>query len=148
MDASPSPREASLLRQQDALARFGELAVRSDNLDEILHEACRLVGQALGTDLAKVMELQDDGKTLLVRAGIGWQPGVVGHARIAVTPEGCEGYALLHREAVISNDVQAERRFRCPSFVRDAGVRTLVVVLIVGHDDDAPYGLLQVATPT
>src|ERR1700687_3952279 len=42
-----------LLRQQTALARFGELALRSDDLDEILTEACRLAGEALGTDLAK-----------------------------------------------------------------------------------------------
>jgi hypothetical protein len=49
------------------LARFGELALRSDDLDEILTEACRLVGEALGTDMAKVRELQDDGTTLLVR---------------------------------------------------------------------------------
>jgi hypothetical protein len=30
-----------LLRQQTALARFGELALRSDDLEEILTEACR-----------------------------------------------------------------------------------------------------------
>jgi len=69
-----------LLRQQTALARFGELALKSDNLDEILTEACRLVGDALGTDLAKVVELQADGETLLVRAGVGWKSGVVGVA--------------------------------------------------------------------
>ena len=50
------------------LARFGERALRSDDLDEILSKACRPVGEALGTDMAKVMELQDDGTTLLVRA--------------------------------------------------------------------------------
>ena len=38
-----------LLRQQTTLARFGELALRSDDLDEILTEACRLAGEALGT---------------------------------------------------------------------------------------------------
>ncbi len=53
-----------LLAQQGALARFGELALRSEDLDEILHEACRLVGDALGTDLAKVVELAADGRTL------------------------------------------------------------------------------------
>ncbi len=47
----------ALLRQQTVLARFGELALRSDDLDEILNEACRLVGEGLGTDLAKVMKL-------------------------------------------------------------------------------------------
>jgi hypothetical protein len=44
---------AELLRQQTALARFGELALRSDDLEEILTEACRLAGEALRTDLAK-----------------------------------------------------------------------------------------------
>jgi hypothetical protein len=34
----------------------------------------------LGTDLAKVVELQADGETLLVRAGVGWKSGVVGVA--------------------------------------------------------------------
>ena len=63
-----------LLRQQTALARFGELALRSDDLDEILTEACRLAGEALGTDLAKVVELQEDGKTLVVRAAWAGSP--------------------------------------------------------------------------
>src|SRR6185437_711065 len=67
-----------LLRQQTTLARFGELALRSNDLDEILTEACRLAGDALGTDLAKVVELQEDGKTLIVRAGVGLKPGVIG----------------------------------------------------------------------
>jgi len=66
------------LRQQSALARFGQQALVSEDLDEILTEACRLVSEALGTDLAKVMEMQPDGETLRVRAGVGWPPGVVG----------------------------------------------------------------------
>ena len=74
---------AELLRQQMTLARFGELALKSDDLDEILTEACRLVGEAVGTDLAKVVELlREDGETLLVRAGVGWKPGVVGEATV------------------------------------------------------------------
>lgn len=63
---------SDLLRQQITLARFGELVLRSDNLDKILTEACRLVGEALGTDLAKVMERQADGRILLVR-GRPWE---------------------------------------------------------------------------
>ena len=70
-----------LLRQQTALARFGELALKSHDLDEILTEACRLVGEALGTDLAKVVELQGDGETLLVRAGVGGSPAWSGRPR-------------------------------------------------------------------
>ena len=83
-----------LLRQQAVLARFGELALRLEDLDEILTEACRLVGDALGTDLAKVIELQKDSQTLLVRAGIGWKPGVVGQVRLRADEASSEGHAL------------------------------------------------------
>ncbi len=63
MPIEPPDNHEQLLRQQTILAQFGELALRSDSLDEILTEACRLVGVAFGTDLAKVVELQPDGKT-------------------------------------------------------------------------------------
>ena len=104
-----------LLRQQTILARFGELALQSDDLDEILTEACNLIGQALGTQLAKVMELQADGKTLLVRAGVGWKPGVVGEVTIEATEDSSEGYALRTGEPMISPDIAKETRFKYSS---------------------------------
>jgi hypothetical protein len=82
-----------LLARQTGLARFGELALRSDDLAQILHDACRMAAAGLGTDLAEILELRPDGSTMLVRAGVGWQDGVVGK----VTPEAdkgsSEGYA-------------------------------------------------------
>jgi hypothetical protein len=81
---SPVPISATqahhltLLRQQTALGKFGEFALTSGNLDHILTEACRLVAAAVGTELAKVMALQEDGEIMLVRAGVGWKEGIVG----------------------------------------------------------------------
>jgi hypothetical protein len=86
--------QLELLRQQTALARFGELALKSDDPDHILTEACRLVAEAVGTELAKVMALQTDGETLLVRAGVGWKPGIVGEVTIKVADHTSEGLAL------------------------------------------------------
>lgn len=137
-------RENELLRQQSVLARFGEFALRTDNLGEILQEACRLVGEALGTDLAKVMELQGDGLTLLVKAGVGWPPGVVGKVTLKAEKDSSEGHALWTGEAVVSPDIKAEERFEYSEFIRDAGVRALVNVIIIGATDQPPYGLLQV----
>ena len=71
MGVGEEGNDPELLRQQAALARFGELALRSEDLDEILTEACRLVGKALGTDLATVMERQADGHTLHAGPGFG-----------------------------------------------------------------------------
>ena len=106
MNAETELGQPQLLHQQTILAQFGELALRSDSLDEILTEACRLVGEALGTDLAKVVELQEDGKTLLVRAGVGWKDGVVGVATISAEADTSEGFALKTGEPMISPDIE------------------------------------------
>src|ERR1700752_2957223 len=116
MAASSSIQRQALLDQQGALAKFGALALRSDDLDEILAEACRLVGDALHTDLAKVMELQPDGHTLLVRAGVGWKPGVVGQARVRADSSSSEGFALDTDDPVASDNIDTEQRFAYPDF--------------------------------
>ena len=139
---------AQLLRQQTILAQFGELALRSDSLDEILTEACRLVGEAFGTDLAKVVELQPDGKTLLVRAGIGWKEGVVGIATIEVRDDTSEGYALKTGEPMVSPDIAAETRFKYAPFLIDNGAKAVVNVIIIGGKGRPPFGILQVDSRT
>jgi signal transduction histidine kinase/CheY-like chemotaxis protein len=140
--------DQELLRQQTTLARFGELALRSGDLDEILTEACRLAGEALGTDLAKVVELQEDGQTLLVRAGVGWKPGVVGVATIKATDDTSEGLALKTGEPMISPDIATETRFKYPPFLTENGVRAVANVLIIGGKGKPPFGILQVDSRT
>ena len=135
------------LRRQDVLAEFGELALESDDLDEILAEACRLVGKALGTDLAKVMELQSDGLTLLVRAGVGWKPGVVGVVTVKAEEGSSEGHALQTGAPVTSDDIDQEERFTYADFIKDNGVKALVNVAIGGKNGQ-PFGILQVDSRT
>ena len=132
------------MRQQTILAKFGELALKSDDLDGILTEACRLVGEALGTDLAKIVELQEDGHTLLVRAGVGWKPGVVGKVTIRAEDDTSEGLALKTGEPMISPDIGKERRFRYPPFLTENGVRAVANVVIIGGKDRPPFGILQI----
>lgn len=136
--------ERALLRQQEVLAKFGELALRSDSLDQILTEACRLVGDALETDLAKVMELQTDGNTLLVRAGVGWKDDVVGKVTVQAVPGSSEGFALSTGKPVTSDDIATETRFEYAAFIKDNGVRAIVSVIILGAEDKPPFGILQV----
>ncbi|SHJ88047.1 Two-component sensor histidine kinase, contains HisKA and HATPase domains [Roseomonas rosea] len=139
-----SREDEELLRQQTVLARFGEFALKSENLDEILAEACRLVGEALGTDLAKVVELQEDGQTLLVRAGLGWRPGVVGEIRLPLDERSSEGHALKSGDPVTSPNIDEETRFHYPAFLKEHGVRAIANVIIIGGRDKPPYGILQV----
>jgi len=136
--------QPKLLRQQTVLAKFGELALTSRDLDVILAEACHLVGQALGTDLAKVMQLQEDGETLLVRAGVGWKPGVVGEVTLKATDDTSEGVALHTGEPMTSPDITKETRFSYPAFLTDNGVQAVANVIIIGGQDRPPFGILQI----
>jgi GAF domain-containing protein len=76
------PDVEQMVRRQLVLAEFGDLALRSESLDEVLTEACRLVGEALGTHRAKILEIEQGGQSLLVRAGVGWYPGIVDRVRL------------------------------------------------------------------
>jgi GAF domain-containing protein len=99
------PDREQMMARQKVLADFGDLALRSDDLDEVLTEACRLVGEALGTDLAKVLEIEHDRQRLLVRAGVGWRPGVVGETRLPMGERSSETYAIEAGRPVVSRDI-------------------------------------------
>jgi PAS domain S-box-containing protein len=136
------------VRRQDVLAQFGAFALRCDDLDEIEHEACRLISEALETDFAKVLELQDDGVTLLVRAGVGWKPGIVGKLTVEAKEGSAEWLALQTGEPVISTNLDEERRFQCAPFIRESGVKALVNVNIIGPEGKRAYGILEVDSRT
>jgi GAF domain-containing protein len=132
-----------MVERQRILADFGQFALRSDSLDAILTEACRLVGEALGTGRAKILELQEGGNVALVRAGVGWKPDVVGKVRLAMNERSSESYSLKKKEPVITRDIHQEDRFETPEFMKKAGVVALVNVPILVPGGNA-YGLLQV----
>src|SRR5436190_1824299 len=82
----------------------------------------RLVVRALRTDLAKVMERQPDGRTLLVRAGAGWEPGLVGRLTVSTGEDTSTAHALATGEPAVLPDLARERRFRVAAFLIDHGV--------------------------
>ncbi len=140
---SDQPRIQTLIRRQKLLANFGDFALRCEDLDEILTRACHLVGDALGTDLAKILEIERGEHAALVRAGVGWKPGVVGQARISLGERSSEAYSIKVSRPVITEDIDKEERFDLPEFLREHGVRALVNVPIF-LPGGRPYGLLQV----
>ena len=131
-----------LRRQQRALAKFGLHAFQSRDLGTTLHEACALLCEGLDVKLAKVLELLPGGNELLVRAGVNWQPGVVGELKLGGDRDSPAGYALLTCEPVITQDVSAETRFLIPQVLVEHGVKSMVNVIIAG--EGGPFGVLEV----
>ncbi len=136
-------RASQIDRYQRSLSEFGDFVLDHDEFDDILNEACRLVAQGLGVDLAKVIEIDCDSDTGLVRAGVGWKPGVVGEARVELSEKSSEAFAIEKSEPVITQDIRTETRFEFPEFLVDHGVVALVNVPIF-LSGRVPYGLLQV----
>jgi len=140
--------EDTLLRQRKVLAEFGELALLSDDLEHILNEACRLVGDALETHLAKFMLLKEDGITFIVRNGVGWTPDVVGKVQVQAVDGSPEEYSLDTGAPVISTDIATETRFRYHDFQKKNGVQAFVNVLVFGATETRPFGIFEVDSRT
>jgi hypothetical protein len=102
--------QEELLEQQRVLAEYGDFALKTEAIDDILNRACELVGRALETDLAKLMELLPDGRTFKVRAGVGWRPGIIGEVTVTAAANSPEGLTLKEG-AVISANIAEEDRF-------------------------------------
>lgn len=119
------PPQASL-----ELVEFSRHAIEGAEVDELLERAAREVSKCLDVGFVKVLQHLEDEGTLLVRAGVGWGPGVVGHARIGAEMESPAGFALQTGAPVIANDLEKEERFRVPELLRRHGVKSAVNVII------------------
>jgi two-component sensor histidine kinase len=79
---------------------------------------------------------------LLLRAGVGWDAGLIGVATVGAGRASPAGYALQTGKPVISNHLENEERFSTSDLLRDHGVRRAINVIIQG--DEAPFGVLEV----
>ncbi|PRY95586.1 signal transduction histidine kinase [Hasllibacter halocynthiae] len=128
-------------RQHESMTRFGLFALRTEEPDALLQGACEAVAEGVGAPFVKALRYREAHDDLLVRAGLGWPPGVVGEATLGADHGSPAGYAFLTGEAVRSNDLRGETKFRTPSLLRENGVRAAINVPIA--DGDRPYGVLE-----
>ena len=133
---------AERLRQQAMVAEFGIFALRERAVDRVIQEACTVAASGLRCRLAKMLAYRPPSNDFLVRAGVGWQPGVVGHATLGAGLDSPAGYALHTGAPVLSHNLGAEDRFRVPKLLADHGVHSAVNV-IVGAGLAEPFGVLE-----
>ena len=125
---------------QRAVAALGQAALAGLPLPELTERATEIVAATLELDHVSVLEVVPAGDRLLLRAGLGWPPEQIGTREAEVGHESHAGYTLLAGEPVVVEDWAAERRFRQPSVLAGAGVRSGACVIV--GDPRAPYGAL------
>ncbi|NOT41612.1 MAG: GAF domain-containing protein [Alphaproteobacteria bacterium] len=150
VEAAQSPVQSDMtaralhlrIRQQEILAELGVVALQGAGLDELLNETVRLTADGLEAEFCKILEYLPEQKELLVRAGLGWDAGVVGIARIGADLDSPAGFALRTGKPVISNHLENEERFRTPALLTRHGIHRAMNVILQG--DGTPFGVLEV----
>ncbi len=135
-------RLKSRLNQQSAVAALAQDALVQSDLQAFLDHAVRIIATTLGVEHCKVLELVPSGEALLLRSGVGWTPGFVGHCQVPSARESQAGYTLHSSEPIIVYDLSKENRFGAPALLRDHQIVSGLSVAIPGEDD--PYGVLGV----
>ena len=130
------------IHQQELLAELGVLALQGTSFIGMLDHTARMTAEGLGAEYCKVLEYIPAENRLLVRAGVGWDEGVVGSASVGADLESPGGYALHTGKPVISNHLENEQRFRTPELLAVHGIRRAMNVILRG--DGTPFGVLEV----
>jgi two-component sensor histidine kinase len=130
------------IRQQELLAELGVLALQGTSFLDMLNHTARMTAEGLKAEYCKVLEYIPAEKRLLVRAGVGWNEGVIGTASVGTDLASPAGYALRTGKPVISNHLENEQRFRTPELLVEYGIRRAMNVILQG--DGSPYGVLEV----
>jgi signal transduction histidine kinase len=136
-------------RQQSELSAFGLRALQTLNLQTVLEDAVATVTRTLRTELTKVLEISHAGDSMVLRAGVGWADGLVGHATVPAGSASQAGFTLETRQPVIVEDLQSETRFHGPALLLDHGAVSGVSAIIEAPGREGrSYGVLGTHTRT
>ncbi len=132
------------VHQQAVISEVGLRSLSGIDLSTLMDEVVVRVAKTLDVEYCKVLELLPDGKTLLLRAGVGWKEGLVGHATVGTGKDSQAGYTLISHEPVIVEDLGTEKRFSGPPLLIDHGVVSGMSTII--QDGKRPFGILGAHT--
>jgi two-component sensor histidine kinase len=134
--------QETLRRQLAAFAQFTSRSLGESDLDSLMSEGCLRSRAGLGVSHAKLLEYMPDTDCMLLRAGVGWKPGVVGQYRVAPTLESPIGYAFAFSEPVGISDYTRETKFQYPDLLKEH--RCVSSLNVPVRTDAGAFGVLEV----
>jgi two-component system, LuxR family, sensor kinase FixL len=121
-------------REQSFMARFTLDAIQATGIETLCDSATHILVENMAVDFSAVFQCTSDGKSMLLRSGVGWRPGHVGVTRI--------DRARQLIQPIIIGDLRRDTRL--PQFMREHGVSSHMAVVIPGLA--GPFGMLGVET--
>ncbi|NUT55883.1 MAG: PAS domain S-box protein, partial [Thermoleophilia bacterium] len=131
--------------QQALVAKLGQRTIAGATLQELFDEAVAGTTAALEVELAEVLELQPEDGSLLLRAGVGWQSGLVGQARDDSGSASFPGATLRERGPIVVRDLRIEARFSGPAKLHRHGVVSGMCTVI--RNGSETFGVLGAYSP-
>jgi PAS domain S-box-containing protein len=136
--------QSGAIRRQAFVASFGIRALELDHdLDALLAQAAAHAAAGLGVERAQVLQHRPDTEDLLIRAGVGWKPDVVGRVSLPAGMASPPGRAFQTGVAVVLEDVRTAEGFDWSSLLREHGVVSLLSVPVRVPGRPA-WGVLEV----
>ena len=133
-------------RYGEILTDFSRMAPEAGNIERLLHLACVQAARGIGIGHSKILRYRPEAGDLLMVAGIGWKPGVVGHTTLGTDLASLPGQALQTCQAVIVEDVPNDPEFRYVPVLRDHGIISALNVPVV--IDGVVWGVAEVDSET
>ncbi len=128
---------------QESLEELRGLAATSSNAQRTyLEVALAIICLGLEVPFGKLLELDQSGKSLRVRAALGWRQGIAGQTKVSASSNTIAGYAIEQRDAVVFDDVTDTSRFSEAHLLRAHGVRATLAVPIACNG--VTWGVLSV----
>lgn len=136
---------AARAAQQAQVAFIGQQALANENLDEFLQTVTQRVAEVLNVEYCKLLELLPDDQGFFLRAGVGWQPGLVGQAIVPGGRDSQAGYTLLAQAPTVVEDLRTDNRFNGPELLNQHGVISGMST-VIGDIENQPFGVIGVHT--
>ncbi len=129
------------VRALQTVADLGARALSSTPVGELLDSGMRLAREVTQSGHAVFFERSPGGDALLMRAGGGWRPGVIGRVSLS-TGQGSFGRFILQQPTRVVDALPSHPEFGLPAVLREHGVESMACVRLdgIGH----PLGVAAV----
>ncbi|WP_046869263.1 sensor histidine kinase [Microvirga massiliensis] len=140
--SDPQAKLARVMEYQRALASFSRIA--SENLppERLMQHACAQVSRVTHIRHSKVMRYRPDHGDLLMVAGVGWKPGLVGVATFSIDSASPPGRSIQTATPVMVEDLPNDGEFRMSPVLREHGIVSALNVPVM--IDGETWGVLEV----
>jgi GAF domain-containing protein len=132
------------LSYQRSLATFTRIVGEADSEQRLLQNAAAQVARITHIRHVKVLRYRPDKGDLLIEAGVGWKPGVVGHVSFGADRHSAPGRSLQTGAPVVCDDIRNDPEYRYAEVLREHGIISVLNVPI--FVEGSHWGVLEVDT--